>query len=282
MIRTTQEEAWRLISSLVPVNAGPLIGYALHQLPPSCIPTGSLDPEDAQLIQNNLYRRPTEPILDNSIAYVVASRGTPVAWLTYRAQVVLPKAELSAYQSRHQALAAEALRSLHRSELLILARLRDEREGRTNPAPPAGRRAATAVLVAHRQDPTLTVWARIDKELDRSVRHLAALLGRPDAAQDELLILDAMGYGDYGRDRTVLSLDALCAIEAITAAFALPAYVAGDWLRAVASTATPASWRSPRPSPTPTSARMTARAPSSRPNETGAAGPTRCQRPAFR
>ncbi|MFF5085433.1 hypothetical protein ACFY36_51050 [Actinoplanes sp. NPDC000266] len=227
MSHRTQEQAWRLIRALGPVDAGRLSAHSLIDHVPH-IPAGTLDSDAAAVLYANLYPEPgTEPH-SNSICYVVCSDRTSIAWLTYHAQVIVPPAELTEYQLNHQRQAVTALSDLTRGAIGRLARLRDLREGRSPGTPPDVRDPATRVLVANPHDPTLTWWTTISGDLPASRAHLAALTRGPG----EALVVEAYGYGTFQRGSHPLTVPVLCAIEALAAGHDLPASVIGDWLDA--------------------------------------------------
>ncbi|MEU4244287.1 hypothetical protein [Actinoplanes sp. NPDC026619] len=224
----TQEQAWRLIRALGPVNAGRLVGHSLIGHVPH-LPAGTLTPHAAQVLHDNLYRPPDLAVTGDSICYVVCSDHTPIAWLTYHAQVVTPAAQLTAYQLEHQGKAVAALSQLTRRAIGQLARLRDQREGRGPGAEPDVREQTTRVLVANPTDPTLTWWTSLSPDLDASRAHLAALTR---TSGDDALVVDAFGYGAYQRGSHPLTVPVLCTIERLAAEHTLAASVIGDWLDA--------------------------------------------------
>ncbi|GIF01091.1 hypothetical protein [Paractinoplanes rishiriensis] len=223
--RCTQEQAWRLIRALGAVDAGRLVGHSLiHHVPH--IPAGALTAQAAQTLHDSLY--PTTEVTGDSICYVVSSDNTPVAWLTYRAQVTAADGQFSAYQRAHQAKAVEALAQLTRRAVDQLARLRDHRDRRSPGAEPDVRGPGTRVRVADPAEPTLTWWTSLGPDLTAARAHVASLIG----TSREALVVDARGYGAYASGAHPLPVPVLCAIEHLAAGHDLPAAVIGDWLYA--------------------------------------------------
>ncbi|MFF5291865.1 hypothetical protein [Paractinoplanes globisporus] len=226
MARCTMAEAWRRISTLNPADASRLVGYSLLDNHIPAIPTGALTESAAQALHDNLYRD-GKPATGDSIAYVVCSDDTPVAWVTYHAKIVLPEADLTTYRAAHQINAMGALTQLSRRALTDLARRRDDREHRKPGARREIRCDYTRVLVADPAEPTLTWWTSLPADPDQARAHLAAVTGGTD-----VLVLDAYGYGAYSLGDHLLPVPMLCTIEALAAEHYLPAWVVGDWLTA--------------------------------------------------
>ncbi|MDP9792597.1 hypothetical protein J2S43_001109 [Catenuloplanes nepalensis] len=246
MPRYTLERAWQCISALGPVDAGRLIGHCLRYDTGVAIPPGTLTAEAADTLHASLYPPPGTPVTGDTIFYVVSSDRTPVAWLTYDATVVTPAAQLTAYQKAHQQQAVHALSHLSRHAVYELAKLRDHREQRTGGQEPTPLDTGTRILVAAADDPTLTWWAGITADLTDSLRHLLAVTHAIDSGSTspdtgplaQILIINASGYGDYGRKRPTFDLPTLCAIEQLAGASHLPAWAIGDWLHHEGVTAT--------------------------------------------
>lgn len=226
MSRCTQVDALHRFRSLSDADAGRLKGQCLYHTS-TPIPPGTLEPQAAQQLHEALYRHPRDREAAGTVCYVVSSDGTPVAWLDYEARVVTPPAKLTDYQRAHQVQAQVALSQLTRSALGMLARLRNAREKRSSPEPDA-RGLAGRVLVASPSDPTLTFWTAVDPDPVTSHQHVQALTG----GEGEPLIVEAFGYGDYGRHRCALTLDMVCAMEELAAANGVSVAVVGDWLYA--------------------------------------------------
>jgi hypothetical protein len=226
--RCTQEQAWRFIRALGAVDAGRLTAYSLIGHVPH-IPAGTLSPQAVRQLHDSLYPPADAEVTGDSICFVVCSDQTPVAWLTYHAQVVTPDADLSAYQADHQAQAVAALSQLTRRAVEQLARLRDHREGRNIGAEPDVREQATRVLVANPDDPTLTWWTSLDSDVQATREHLAALTRTTGC---DALIVTASGYGAFQRGSHPLLVPVLCAIDLLAAEHDLPASVMGVWLAA--------------------------------------------------
>lgn len=226
MRRRSLDEALRLFRSLADVNAGRVQGRCLRRGTSAPVPTGTLGAEAAAVLKASLYRQPGEPVVDAMVFYVVVCDGTPVAWLTYTAQVVLPLATLSKYQLVQQARASVALSKLTRRAVYELACLRNAREDRYPADAPRATDEGGRVLVADPADPTLTFWTRITPNPDQSLAHVRQLTG----ASNDVLVVETFGYGNYGRYREVFDIEVLCAIEHLAASHALPTSVVGDWL----------------------------------------------------
>jgi len=226
--RCTQEQAWRFIRALGAVDAGRLTAYSLIGHVPQ-IPAGNLTPHAVRQLHDSLYPPADAEVTGDSICFVVCSDHTPVAWLTYHAQVVTPDADLSAYQLGHQAQAVAALSQLTRRAVEQLARLRDHREGRNTGAEPDVHEQSTRVLVANPDDPTLTWWTSLDADVQATREHLAALT---HTTGRDALIVTASGYGAFQRGSHPLLVPVLCAIDRLAAERDLPAAVIGDWLDA--------------------------------------------------
>ena len=227
-MRCTIAQAWDRISTLAAADAGRLTGYTLldNHIPP--IPAGTLAGPAAQQLHENLYRDADTAVGGDSIAYVVCSDDTPVAWVTYHARVIAPAAELSDYQIAHQMQAIDALSRLSRRALADLARRRDHREQRDPGTKRDIRHDDTSVLVADPDEPTLSWWTSLPADLEHVRIHLAALTG----GDGDALVLDACGYGAYGLGSHRLPVPVLCTIDALAAEHDLPAWVIGDWLKA--------------------------------------------------
>lgn len=235
MSRVTQQDAFAAFRMLRTVDAGRLRGDSLVRYPRP-IPTGALDEPAAAVLRANLTRPPgTLPSADG-IVFVASCDGTPVAWLTRDTRVTTPAAQLSDYQRRQQARAVEALTDLPRRTIAVLAGLADRADGRPDGGSGSpGEDAGPHLLVADPATPTLTHWARISAEEATSLAHLRAVTG----AADHPLIVDALGYGQYGTQAAVLDLAALCTLERIARSTDLPVRVVGDWLHAEGGSTSP-------------------------------------------
>jgi hypothetical protein len=226
--RCTQEQAWRFIRALGAVDAGRLTAHSLIGHVPH-IPAGTLTAQAIRQLHDSLYPQPGAEVTGDSICFVVCSDLTPVAWLTYHAEVVTPDAQLSGYQLEHQSRAVAALSQLTRRAVEQLARLRDHREGRSPDTEPDVREQTTRVLVANRDDPTLTWWTSLDVDVEATREHLAALTR---TTEQDALVVTASGYGAFQRGSHPLLVPVLCAIDSLAAEHDLPAAVIGDWLDA--------------------------------------------------
>ncbi|GIE90497.1 hypothetical protein [Actinoplanes regularis] len=226
MTRCTQTEAFAAFRKLRDANAGRLRGQSLtytrygRNAP---IPAGTLHPEPAAQLHAAIYHPAGQPVTAAGIVYVVSCDGTPIAWLCRDARVVTPAAELSAYQLKQQTRAAEALSQLTRQARLKLAAFGDKQDGRIQDAP--GKHDGPHLLVADPAAPTVTWWTRISTDLENSRAHLRRITRAPA----EVLIMDAVGYGDY-QAAEALVLDVLCTIEEIAQRTGVPADIVGSWL----------------------------------------------------
>jgi hypothetical protein len=171
--------------------------------------------------------------------YLVFSDAVLVVVLTVAAHVVLPDYPLTPLQARHQAAAAQALGDLHRYTLADLA----DRATTRNPSgtgrldevdqewePPNG-----WLRVSPTSDPTLAVWVDPGPDLPAARNALARAC---DTEPDRVLVIDACGYGAYGRNRYRHHLDVLCAMRQIAATHQVGLQVVGDWLDAEGATDT--------------------------------------------
>ncbi|MFK3983082.1 hypothetical protein ACI2K4_22230 [Micromonospora sp. NPDC050397] len=234
MSRSSQAEALREMRDLIDTNAGRVQGQSLRYRSHAPIPAGSLTPEAAALLHDSIYRERGTPVTGDTIYYVVSCDGTPIVWLTYGARVVTPAATLTSYQLRHQAQAVVALSHLSRGALKCLAHLRDASNGRSPGPEPYRSDSGTQVLVADPADPTLTHWTRITADPAESLRHLRQVCD----TTGPVLIVDAFGYGDYGRLRDRLDVEVLCVIEDLATTHDLLPAVVGDWLHVEGATKT--------------------------------------------
>jgi hypothetical protein len=235
----TEERAWTRISALGDATAGSLTGRCLHDSTPEDITPGVLTGAAARELAANLGRPADEVPAGSAIYYVVSSHGTPVAWLTYDACVVVPDAQLTSQQVRHRSQAVQALSRLSRYALHVLAKLRDDRDQRSPGARPEPGSMRTAILVARPQDPTLTWWTTASADLDATVRKIAALTGDPGL--DEVLVVETHGYGGYRRGANPVPLPVLCAIEHLAAEHQLPPAAIGEWLHQETASASDSS-----------------------------------------
>jgi hypothetical protein len=183
-------------------------------------------------VQAGIDARQDGCLTGDSPEYLVFSDRVLVAVLTAAAHVVLPGYPLTALQTRHQQAAALALADLHRYALADLAdrAATPDDAGQTDEpwqAPPGWLRLAAAT------DPTLTAWVEIGAGLPAA---RAALSRACHAEPDRVLIIEASGFGAYGRNRHRHRLDVLCAMRQIASAHRVSLQVVGDWLDAEAAT----------------------------------------------
>jgi hypothetical protein len=240
MSRCTHTEALRAFRMLRGVNAGRLRGQSLRYAHPGPVPAGSLHEPAAAQLQASLYRKPGTPAGPDAIVYVVVCDGTPIVWLTAAARVVTPAADLSAYQLRQQATAADALSRLSRRAIAVLAAWCDQQDGRPEGGTGApGEYEGPHLLVANPATPTVTHWTRISPDPAASREHLRQVTG----GSGPVLIVAAAGYGEYGTCAEVLDLDVLCVIEQLAGQSGAPAGIIGSWLHAEGGTRTAVTGR---------------------------------------
>jgi hypothetical protein len=160
--------------------------------------------------------------------YLVYSDGVPVAWATVHAAVVAPHVPMSPLQAKHQRQAATVLADLDRDVLEALADQRDQRDGRPDSTNAHGDEAMVGALrVAPTSDPTATRWVRVDADLDAARDTVSRAAG---AGADQALIVAAVGYGHHGYQAHRLSLELICAMQAVAAAHHVSLATVGDWI----------------------------------------------------
>lgn len=230
MTRATQQDAFAALRMLRDVNAGRLRGQALAHRYAAPVSPGTLDEQAAAVLAASVYRAPCAPVPATGIVYVASCDGTPVAWVTRDAAVVLPTAVLTDYQRRQQARAAAALGGLSRHAIRALAKLADEHGARPDggTGEPDGEDNQPYVLAADPATPTRTYWTRLGADPVAAAEHLRQITG----ARDDVLIVAASGYGAYGMRADVLEVPVLCAIEQIAHTAGVPLHVVSDWLDA--------------------------------------------------
>jgi hypothetical protein len=222
MRQVTNAEAYRSIRRAFNTNAGRLRG--VHFGPhPDPIPAGTLRAEPAQLLHAALSRSPDDPVNGDWPYYVVSCDGTPIAWLTWHGHVILPAAELTAFQRRHQDLAAQALTSVRAQVLAMLADERDRRESRTDGARPE-QPTEPIVRVAAVDEPTRSWWTTISGDHEATVAAVRRLVGA-----DAVRVIDAWAYGWQAHNVDCPRLDMLCALHRAAAPHDIPPGVVGDW-----------------------------------------------------
>ncbi|MEV7230889.1 hypothetical protein AB0M79_28275 [Polymorphospora sp. NPDC051019] len=236
MRRSTISEALTEIRQFDSFNAGTLVGIALAEryggAPP--LRLDGLPATQAAALRASLDARAAGVVGIDTPAYLVYSGGLLVAWCTVRAAVATPDLVLSGTQARHQRLAVQALSDLARQTLLRLADARPDTD-------PAGMESVmyheAAVRVAVADDLTTTAATILDPDPAVAEAAIRSLLPtRATEPPQPLVVLDATGFGRYGRCAHRLSVPVLCAIRRIADAHRLPPAVVGDWLDANAGT----------------------------------------------
>lgn len=230
MVASTITDAIRQIRALLPTRSGQLLGIHVHHSygsRPDHWLGNTPQPWHDQL-QAAITARTTGTPTKDSPEYLVLSDQVVVVVLTAAAQVVLPDYPLSRTQARHQALAAAALTDLPRHVLRQLADHRAALDGRRQDATaetelhPDG-----ALRVAPAADPTNTRWIHIGADLHQA-RDTAARACHTDP--DQILIVTAAGYGQYGRTRHRLDLPMLAAMHQIADTHQVSLSAVGNWL----------------------------------------------------
>ncbi|MDT5027359.1 MAG: hypothetical protein QOE61_3785 [Micromonosporaceae bacterium] len=159
--------------------------------------------------------------------YVVYSDGLPVAWATVHAAVHTPDVPMSPVQAKHQRQAAAVPADLDRNTLNELADERDQREGRPDAVAADDEAMIGALRVAPLADPTRTRWVRVGADLD-AARHAVAQATR--CAVEQTLIVTAVGYGHHGYHAHRLSLELVCAMQAVIAVHPVSLSTVGTWI----------------------------------------------------
>ncbi|MBI1758149.1 MAG: hypothetical protein HYR62_02825 [Actinobacteria bacterium] len=179
----------------------------------------------------------------DSVEYLVCSGGLPVLWLTADARTHTPSYPLTATQTRHQHAARTALGDLYRHILNELADRRGLREHQ--PSDTTGHHQehtdGPILRVAPREDPTSTWWVRLSGDPQQDRQRVLSHCGA--TGSENVLVLAAFGYGDYGRQAHRPHLDVLCAMHHLTRTHPVPLVAIGDYL----TTAHPSS-STPTPS----------------------------------
>ncbi|WP_433304274.1 hypothetical protein ACQP2F_14500 [Actinoplanes sp. CA-030573] len=236
MPRATNTEALADMRLLQPTDTGRLLGLPTRHAAPGTVAAqlfNTPQPWRSRLLAD-VAARARGTVTADSAEYLVASDHTVIAVLTAAARIIRPDYPLSAVQRRHQRAAAAALADLPRHLLRELADRRSERDGRSGQAaggvdrPPA----TGAIQVAARTEPTVTHWVAVTADLAGTRAAIAATGLDPD----QLLIITAVGYGRYGRERHRLPLPALCALHQIAERHQVSLPVCGDWLDMQATT----------------------------------------------
>ncbi|MEW2144216.1 hypothetical protein AB0869_15545 [Micromonospora vinacea] len=229
MRRSTVADAVRAFQRLRSVNAGSLVGVALadryRTSPPLKVDT--LPPAQAAVLGASIEARTAGVIDGETPAYLVYSGDLPVAWCTVRATVVTPDLVLDGTPARHQRMAVQAMSDLARWVLVALADARPESEDTVVQSVMS---QEGAVRIAPADDLTSSAAVLLDGDLTAAQSSIAKVL--PVNAAAEVVVLDAHGFGRYGRDSHRLPLPVLCAMRRIASTHQLPLAAVGDWLAA--------------------------------------------------
>ncbi|MGW3855796.1 hypothetical protein [Micromonospora arida] len=229
MRRSTVADAVRAFQRLRSVNAGSLVGVALadryRTSPPLKVDT--LPPAQAAVLGASIEARTAGVIDGETPAYVVYSGDLPVAWCTVRATVVTPDLVLDGTPARHQRMAVQAMSDLARWVLVALADARAESE---DAVVQSVMTEEGAVRIAPADDLTSSAAVLLDGDLTAARASIARVL--PVKVAAEVVVLDAHGFGRYGRDSHRLPLPVLCAMRRIASTHQLPLAAVGDWLAA--------------------------------------------------
>lgn len=86
-----------------------------------------------------------------------------------------------------------------------------------------------AVRVAALHDPTDTRWVRVGADLDDAGQQVTQAVG---GSVEQTLIVTAVGYGHHGYRTHRLSLELICAMQAVTAAHPVSPATVGNWIDA--------------------------------------------------
>jgi hypothetical protein len=224
MRQVTNAQAYQSIRYIGDTRAGRLAGVRIAPYRDR-IPAGTLTADPAAVLHAAMSRDRDDPVRSDWPYYVVSCDRTPVAWLTWHGHVVLPDAELTAFQRRHQDLAAQALTAVRTRVLAELADARDTREQRTVGARPE-RPTVPMVRVAAVDEPTRAWWTTISGDHDATVSAVRQLVGA-----DAVRVIDTWAYGWYGYQDKCPRLDMLCALHRAAVPHAVTPNVVGDWLR---------------------------------------------------
>jgi hypothetical protein len=239
MRRSTISQALREMRGLHDTDAGRLRGTSLRHrfgMPRQGL-TATPQPWRDR-IQAGIEARHDGHLTADTPEYLVFSDGVLVVVLTAAAHLLLPDYPLTPLQARHQQAAAEALSDLRRHALADLA----DRAGapdsphpdHDNHGPSDGEPDAAGWLrVAPDTDPTQAVWVDIGPDLAAARRMLARATGTDP---DRVLIIEANGYGRYGRDRHRHRLDVLCAMHQLAVSRQVSLHTVGEWLHAEGAT----------------------------------------------
>jgi hypothetical protein len=230
-MRSTISQALREMRCLHDTDAGRLRGISLRFRFGVTRQTLATTPQPwRDRIQAGIDARETGTVTGDTPEYLVFSDGVLVVLLTVAAHVVLPDYPLTPLQARHQQAAAQALSDLSRFALADLAdrAVTSNVDGTDGGHPDDDFKPLPGWLrVAPATDPTLATWVEIHPDLPASRTAVARAC---DTAPDQMLIIEACGYGAYGRDRHRHHLDVLCAMHQIAATHHVNLQVIGDWL----------------------------------------------------
>jgi hypothetical protein len=229
-------QAWERMRFLHSCDAGALRGIPRSDFTATAIHTDRLPTACATQLRTGLSDWEARRTRPETPVYVVTSDRLPIAWLTARADIRTPQVPLSPVQIRHQRLAVEALTSLSRHALRVLADARDKADSARHAAD--GERSdhtLGAVRVAASNDPTDTVWVWPTGDADQTQREIRDAL--PHAA-GRLVVISARGYGRYGDNAPIIDLDVVCTIVRITDTHRVTPTAVGNWIAAEAGRST--------------------------------------------
>jgi hypothetical protein len=236
IVANTITDAVREMRTLLPTRSGRLHGipvrHSFGSRPDQWL--GNTPQPWYDRLHAGITTRTTGSPTPGSPEYLVLSDHVVVVVLTAAAHLVLPDYPLSAAQTRHRTLAAQALADLPRHTLRLLADHRAAMDDRPQDAAAEYQQHPDGALrIAPATDPTNTRWIHIGANLDQA-RAAAAHTCHTDP--DQLLIITAAGYGQYGRDRHRLTLPMLCAIHEVADTHQVSLRTVGDWLHAEGAT----------------------------------------------
>ncbi len=226
-MKYTIAEALHAMRRLSGVDAGRLRGVELRYDLDRITGLDILPPPWGAHLAGLVEARKAEHVSAETPQYLVFSDGLPVAWATVHATVVTPDIPMSGIQAKHQRHAAEALADLDRDTLENLADERDQREGRPAVVDDDDEAMVGALRVAPLNDPTSTRWVRVGADIEAAGREVGQAVG---GSAEEALIVTAVGYGHHGYQAHRLSLELICAMQAVIAAHPVSLSTVGNWI----------------------------------------------------
>ena len=224
-MRSTNTEALQAIRQLHDTDTGRLRGICLRHRPRDLAPPlflGTPQPWRDELIA----ALDTDQRTVDSPYYLVICDRMPIVWLNLRGQVIVPDYPVSGIRARHQHTAAVALGDLARWALRDLADLRAQLDADADtPEGEYGQLPDGALRIASTREPTATRWITIGADLAAARSRVAQL-----CPPDELVVVTALGYGCYGRERHRLQLPVLCAMQQVATTHQVSLGTVGNWL----------------------------------------------------